>query len=96
MMASLKYGILGRLLHQYIPALTIPTGNSISFFYKQILQMYFRVWCVRFNPFHDQLLLTASSDARVLLSSAASVSSENSQDVNIHDDSLESSENKQM
>ncbi|ERL91467.1 EARP-interacting protein homolog [Dendroctonus ponderosae] len=35
------------------------------------------VWCVRFNHFHDQLLLTASSDARVLLSSAASVSSEN-------------------
>ncbi|KAF2897775.1 hypothetical protein ILUMI_08406 [Ignelater luminosus] len=54
------------------------------------------VWCVRFNPFHDQLLLTASSDARVLLSSAASVSSENNQDVNIHDDSLDSSENKQI
>ncbi|XP_060535980.1 EARP-interacting protein homolog [Cylas formicarius] len=35
------------------------------------------VWCVRFNHFHDQLLLTSSSDARVLLSSAASVSSEN-------------------
>ncbi|XP_065171436.1 EARP-interacting protein homolog [Atheta coriaria] len=39
------------------------------------------VWCVRFNPFHDQLLLTASSDARVLLSSAASVSSENTNDL---------------
>lgn len=38
------------------------------------------IWCVRFNPFHDQLLLTASSDARVLLSSAASVSSENVKD----------------
>ncbi|CAH1992329.1 unnamed protein product [Acanthoscelides obtectus] len=35
------------------------------------------VWSVRFNHFHDQLILTASSDARVLLSSAASVSSEN-------------------
>lgn len=34
------------------------------------------VWCVRFNHFHDQLLLTASSDARVLISSASSVSSE--------------------
>ncbi|KAJ8925355.1 hypothetical protein NQ315_009185 [Exocentrus adspersus] len=37
------------------------------------------VWCVRFNHFHDQLLLTASSDARVLISSAASVSSENNE-----------------
>jgi len=36
------------------------------------------VWCVRFNYFHDQLLLTASSDARVLVSSAAKVSSESS------------------
>ncbi|EFA07641.1 EARP and GARP complex-interacting protein 1 [Tribolium castaneum] len=38
------------------------------------------VWCIRFNPFHDQLLLSASSDARVLVSSAASVSSENNND----------------
>ncbi|XP_044746634.1 EARP-interacting protein homolog [Coccinella septempunctata] len=35
------------------------------------------IWSVRFNPFHDQLILTASTDGRVLLSSAASVSSEN-------------------
>ncbi|CAG9813572.1 unnamed protein product [Phaedon cochleariae] len=35
------------------------------------------IWCVRFNHFHDQLVLTASSDARVLLTSTASVSSEN-------------------
>ncbi|XP_077302861.1 EARP and GARP complex-interacting protein 1 [Arctopsyche grandis] len=34
------------------------------------------VWAVRFNTFHDQLLLTGSSDARVLLTSAASISSE--------------------
>lgn len=34
------------------------------------------VWCVRFNPFHDQLLLTAGSDQQVILSSASSVSSE--------------------
>lgn len=31
---------------------------------------------MRFNTFHDQLLLTGSSDARVLLTSAASISSE--------------------
>ncbi|XP_066155284.1 EARP and GARP complex-interacting protein 1 [Euwallacea fornicatus] len=43
------------------------------------------VWSVKFNYFHDQLILTASSDARVLVSSAASVSSENS-DVNATED----------
>lgn len=51
-----------------------------------------RVWCVRFNPFHDQLLLSASSDARVLISSAASVSSENNADLS-HDEEIEA---KQM
>ncbi|CAG9859497.1 unnamed protein product [Phyllotreta striolata] len=44
------------------------------------------IWCVRFNPFHDQLILTASSDARVLLSSAASVSSENISETLIAED----------
>ncbi|KAF0313094.1 EARP-interacting [Amphibalanus amphitrite] len=34
------------------------------------------VWRVRFNHFHDQLVLTSSSDWRVLLTSAASLSSE--------------------
>lgn len=55
----------------------------------------FRVWCVRFNHFHDQLILTASSDARVLISSAASVSSENNSEVCITDDT-EGLETKQM
>nr|CAH7754926.1 unnamed protein product [Callosobruchus chinensis] len=45
------------------------------------------VWSVRFNHFHDQLILTASSDARVLLSSAASVSSENNVESCLPDDS---------
>lgn len=49
------------------------------------------MWCVRYNPFHDQLLLTASSDARVLLSSAASVSSEN-----YNNDDEDATEAKQM
>ncbi|KAG5881139.1 hypothetical protein JTB14_020842 [Gonioctena quinquepunctata] len=53
------------------------------------------VWCVRFNHFHDQLLLTASSDARVLLSSAASVSSENVNELALTDES-EGLETKQM
>lgn len=34
------------------------------------------VWCVRYNSSHDQLVLTSSSDSRVILSRAASVSSE--------------------
>ena len=36
----------------------------------------FRVWQVRYNVFHDQLVLTSGSDARVVLTSAASLSSE--------------------
>lgn len=52
------------------------------------------MWCVRFNPFHDQLLLTASSDARVLLSSAASVSSENLNDISVAEYYPESVETK--
>jgi len=34
------------------------------------------VWGVRYNTFHDQLLLSAGSDSRVVLSSMASLSSE--------------------
>nr|CAH0100734.1 unnamed protein product [Daphnia galeata] len=37
---------------------------------------YHWVWQVRYNVFHDQLVLTAGSDARVVLTSAASLSSE--------------------
>lgn len=35
-----------------------------------------RVWQVRYNVFHDQLVLTSGSDARVVLASVASLSSE--------------------
>ncbi|XP_068142750.1 EARP and GARP complex-interacting protein 1 [Drosophila tropicalis] len=34
------------------------------------------IWSVRFNTFHDQLLLSSSSDCKVLLTCAGSVSSE--------------------
>ncbi|XP_034243168.1 EARP-interacting protein homolog isoform X2 [Thrips palmi] len=34
------------------------------------------VWAVRYNHFHDQLVLTSSSDARLVLTSVASISSE--------------------
>lgn len=35
-----------------------------------------RVWSVRYNHFHDQLVLTSSSDSRVILTNAMSISSE--------------------
>ncbi|TSM77388.1 Protein TSSC1 [Bagarius yarrelli] len=35
-----------------------------------------RVWSIRYNHSHDQLLLTASSDSRVILSNMVSISSE--------------------
>lgn len=34
------------------------------------------IWAVKYNNFHDQLLLTSSSDSRVMLHNASSVSSE--------------------
>lgn len=37
---------------------------------------YHWIWSIRFNTFHDQLLLTSSSDGKVLLTCAGSVSSE--------------------
>lgn len=36
----------------------------------------FRVWSVRYNHFHDQLLLSSSSDSRLILSNIVSLSSE--------------------
>lgn len=42
----------------------------------RFLLFYGRVWQVRYNVFHDQLVLSAGSDARVVLTSAASLSSE--------------------
>lgn len=37
---------------------------------------FFRVWNVRYNHSHDQLILTGSSDSRVILSNMVSISSE--------------------
>ncbi|KFM72860.1 Protein TSSC1, partial [Stegodyphus mimosarum] len=54
------------------------------------------VWCVKYNSFHDQLVLTSSSDSRVILSRAASVSSApfghliEDDDIEGHDDSYKS------
>jgi len=36
----------------------------------------FRVWSVRYNRFHDQLVLSSSSDSRVILNNIVSLSSE--------------------
>lgn len=35
-----------------------------------------RVWSVRYNHFHDQLVLSASSDSRVVLNNVVTLSSE--------------------
>ena len=35
-----------------------------------------RVWSVRYNHFHDQLILSSSSDSRVILNNIVSLSSE--------------------
>ena len=36
----------------------------------------YRVWSVRYNHFHDQLVLSSSSDSRVILNNVQSLSSE--------------------
>ena len=41
-----------------------------------LLLLCYRVWSVRYNHFHDQLLLTSSSDSRVILNNIVSLSSE--------------------
>lgn len=48
----------------------------------KLLTIHFlcRVWCVRFNYFHDQLVLSSSSDCKVHLLCAGSVSSDASND----------------
>ena len=38
--------------------------------------MTIRIWSIRYNQFHDQLLLTSSSDSRVILTNLTSISSE--------------------
>lgn len=51
------------------------------------------VWNIRINRFHDQLVLTSSSDTRVILSSVASISSEPfGHMVSVEDESSQSEE----
>lgn len=45
-----------------------------------IFVLIYRIWSVRFNTFHDQLILSSSSDCKVLLTCAGSVSSEANDD----------------
>jgi EARP and GARP complex-interacting protein 1 len=53
------------------------------------------VWTVRYNSFHDQLVLTCSSDNRVVLSSVASLSSEPYRTTVVDEEMSNSSEIKQ-
>jgi WD40 repeat protein len=53
------------------------------------------VWAVRYNSFHDQLVLTCSSDNRVVLSSVASLSSEPYRTTVVDEETSNSSEIKQ-
>lgn len=41
-----------------------------------MVSLSIRVWTVRYNHFHDQLVLTSSSDSRVVLNNIVSLSSE--------------------
>lgn len=45
-----------------------------------------RVWSSRYNRFHDQLIVTSSSDTRVMLFNIASLSSEPYGSLNLSDD----------
>ena len=45
------------------------------------------VWSVQFNLFHDQLVLTSSSDSQVILSRVASIASEPLQPLEEEEDS---------
>ena len=38
--------------------------------------LFNRIWSIRFNHFHDQLVLSSSSDSRVILTNTTSISSE--------------------
>lgn len=47
---------------------------------------FFRVWSARYNRFHDQLIVTSSSDTRVNLFNIASLSSEPYGSLNVSED----------
>ena len=52
------------------------------------------VWAVRYNHFHDQLVLTSSSDARLVLTSVASISSEPDGHLGASEDEVDSKRGK--
>ena len=53
-----------------------------------------RVWRVRYNHFHDQLVLSSSSDSRVILNNIISLSSEPFG--HLDDDDEDDEENKEQ
>ena len=62
-------------------ALPLATRQDHSHWYDHILHFHSsietcRVWTVQYNLFHDQLVLSGSSDSRVVLTRMASIASE--------------------
>ena len=54
---------------------------------KKVISIDFsRVWSSRYNRFHDQLIVTSSSDTRVMLFNIASLSSEPYGSLNVSDE----------
>lgn len=51
---------------------------------------------MRYNHFHDQLVLTSSSDARLVLTSVASISSEPDGHLGASEDDIDSKKGRQV
>lgn len=64
-------GLLNASVHQCKLSCT-----SLNCCNTKLLVFLSRVWSVRYNHSHDQLVLTASSDSRLILSNMVSISSE--------------------
>ena len=56
--------------------LMLPCLMFLEYKTKNIFLIFSRVWSARYNRFHDQLIVTSSSDTRVCLFNIASLSSE--------------------
>jgi hypothetical protein len=77
-------GTYGTQAYRSLKTNTIPTGWSVAMLKAARLADGFgavanarhdalRVWSIRYNAFHDRLVLSSGSDAKVLLSNAASL-----------------------
>ena len=75
MIAKRESGIWGKQRNTFEKYLITPTGTLPLPFSCLISYSQNRVWNVKFNPSHDQLLLTSGSDCQVNLESVVSTSS---------------------